>query len=801
MKILKGFLASLMVTVILSLSVVSFFAEDVPISEDDFSFDESGSVEDELFEEDYVPGEEKIICEATLEDDFADDTVVVLMKHEDSLAFNEYDADDFSEIEVAEISEITEIQSQNLAEEMADLEIEYQDVLTESLAMDSLVSLNSVSSFSDSDFEEEMSFEAVEAEASRMAFSEVEAEHPYFHQTLEIKLGTHSKQGVLDAIKELEKRDDVYVAEPEYYVSCQPAATPNDSYYSLQWAPSKINLPAAWNKTTGSTQVKVGVIDSGIKKDHPDLQGRVNETLSKSFYEDGSTADELNPFYDATGHGTHVAGIIGAIGNNSQGVTGVCWNVTMVSLKVPEGIKINNQCFINAIQHAIDNGIDIINCSWSTDDSSNALKNTIKNFSGVFVCSAGNDSTNIDTTNNTNLKLYPSRFNCSNIISVAAVDSDDMLADFSNYGTTSVDLAAPGVGIYSTSTGTTESTRYRYDSGTSMACPQVAGVAALLKSYYSNITATGLKKAILGGVDTVSSLSGKVLTGGRLNANKAFQQVENFIQYTVKYDKNGGTGTQMADTTVTYGRWSRLSNNTYSPKTGYKFMGWNAKRSSDGKRDYVVNGSQGWYSTPPTGGVLYLFPNQSRVAHLTTVSGDTITMYAKWNPITYTIYYEKGDCDVGQNMSSQMATYNISQYLSPCGYGKTNHVFTHWTVYKETSSGSKIWLYKNGSTLNYYTQGQQPSGYSIAEYKNQQQIVNLTKTDGDVLHFYPNMARRGDANLNGVLEVVDATIIQKYLAGMTTFNYKQELAADYDEDGNVTLLDVTHIQRHLAGLE
>ena len=144
---------------------------------------------------------------------------------------------------------------------------------------------------------------------------------------IKLQISNKSKEAVLAAIATLELRDDIYSAEPN--LLSFPAAVPDDPEYEngSQWAIDKISLPAAWNITTGSSSVMVGVIDTGIDGDHPDLDDRVNTTLSKSF-----TTVSNNALADARGHGTHVAGIIGAEGDNTTGVTGVCWNVSWFHL-------------------------------------------------------------------------------------------------------------------------------------------------------------------------------------------------------------------------------------------------------------------------------------------------------------------------------------------------------------------------------------------------------------------------------------------------------------------------------------
>ena len=195
------------------------------------------------------------------------------------------------------------------------------------------------------------------------------------------------------------------------------------------------------------------------------------------------------------------------------GVTGVTWNSKIMPLKFLDsqgGGYVSDA--ISAILYASKMGAPIISNSWSGTGDSQSLKDAIDASSALIVCAAGNSAANSDVT-----PQYPAAYTNSNIISVAASNYNDKLASFSNYGVNSVDLAAPGVSIYST----TKSGEYKYLNGTSMATPYVTGVAALIKSQNPSMTATQIKSKILDNCDILSSLSGKVATGGRLNAAKA----------------------------------------------------------------------------------------------------------------------------------------------------------------------------------------------------------------------------------------------------------------------------------------
>ncbi|GAA4430554.1 S8 family peptidase [Bremerella cremea] len=309
--------------------------------------------------------------------------------------------------------------------------------------------------------------------------------------------------------------------------------TPNDAAYSATYGMNQIDAPEAWNKTTGSDSVVVGIIDTGVDYTHPDLVGNIwtnpGEIAGNGIDDDGNGfIDDVHGYdfvnndgdpMDDNHHGTHVAGTIAAQGNNGKGVSGVAWNTSIMALKflsasgagyTSDAVRAINYATMMRTQYGVN--IRVLNNSWGGGGYSSSLDAAIQASEAadiLFVAAAGNDGTNNDS-----IAHYPSNYNVSNIISVAATDNNDNLASFSNYGSQTVDIAAPGVGIYSTIIGG----YYASFSGTSMAAPHVAGVAALAFAYDPDATAAEVKAAILGGGDLISGLNGKVSTGMRLNA-------------------------------------------------------------------------------------------------------------------------------------------------------------------------------------------------------------------------------------------------------------------------------------------
>lgn len=347
--------------------------------------------------------------------------------------------------------------------------------------------------------------------------------------------------------------------EPDY-IAFQ-SAIPNDPSLSSLWGmhntgqtggtgDADIDAPEAWEVVRGSSSVVVGVIDTGIDYNHPDLivnmWSNAGETPSNGIDDDGNgyiddtrgwdfVSNDNDPMDDHY-HGTHCAGTIGAAGDNGVGVAGVCHTVKLMPLKFLSGSGGGTTSdAIEAVYYATANHATLTSNSWGGGGYSQTLKDAIDEAGAggiLFIAAAGNSSANTDST-----PSYPAAYDSPNIISVAATDHDDVLAHFSNYGVNTVDLAAPGVSIYSTSPGA----GYRSLSGTSMACPHVAGACALLKSARPAMSWIDIKTALLANVDGIAGLGGKVGSGGRLNVARALIiATEPYVTLTAIQPADGG---------------------------------------------------------------------------------------------------------------------------------------------------------------------------------------------------------------------------------------------------------------------
>jgi len=348
--------------------------------------------------------------------------------------------------------------------------------------------------------------------------------------------------------RELLKDAAVEYVEPDYIVTVADTI-PNDYYFGFLWGMhntgqnsgtpgADISATDAWSISTGSDEVLVGVIDTGINYNHEDLaaniwtnpgeipgngkdddgNGYIDDVHGYDFYNNDS--DPMDDHF----HGTHVAGTIAGRGDNGIGVAGVCWRAKLVALKfISSAGSGYTSDAVRAVDYANMMGISITNNSWGGGGYSQALKDAIDEGGAkgyLFIASAGNNGHDIDS-----YPMYPASYSSANIISVAATDNKDMKASFSNYGLTSVDLGAPGVNIFSCAIDGT----YFYLNGTSMAAPHVSGAAALLKSYNPVISGTEIKNAILSSVDPIAAMQGITVSGGRLNVYKALQKISQWL--------------------------------------------------------------------------------------------------------------------------------------------------------------------------------------------------------------------------------------------------------------------------------
>lgn len=422
-----------------------------------------------------------------------------------------------------------------------------------------------------------------------------------------VRLRVPEGLGTDRAISILKDSPFVEWAEPNGIVKA--TTTPNDTYFTTLWglynttqsggtSRADIQAPEAWDVVTDSPDVVVAVVDTGIDYTHPDLNDNIwiNSGEYGSGKETNGIDDDDNGYiddwhgwdfvnddndpmddnsYNYVYHGTHVAGIIGAEGNNNYGVTGVTWDVQLMPLKVlnyrGQGTDAD---VISAIDYALAKSVPISNNSYGGPTYNASLLYALqaaRSAGHLFVAAAGNLGINCDGTE----KEYPASYNPDNIISVLATADDDTKPNWSNYGATTVDVGAPGgeddtqnnYNINSTMPGPD----YQYEDGTSMAAPYVAGTAALALARIPGLTYIQIKTRIIDDADYKAALNGKCVANGRLNA------------YNVVYDADvpDGTPDGLAITWYSWGSARLTWNDNSSDEIGF-----NIERQRSGEQQY-----------------------------------------------------------------------------------------------------------------------------------------------------------------------------------------------------------------------
>lgn len=347
----------------------------------------------------------------------------------------------------------------------------------------------------------------------------------------------------------------------------------NDPLLSQQYAlqgPVSGRVTEAWDISTGSRNALVAVIDTGADLKHPDLRGNVwtnsREIGGNRRDDDGNGyIDDIHGYdfvnrdgnpQDDNGHGTHVAGIVSAVGDNGVGVAGVAWGSRVIAVKALDS---TGNGFVSSITKSIDYVTDlkkrgvpvaVINLSLGGGGYSDALYRAVeraRNHDILIVAAAGNEGANNDTS-----PIYPANFALDSVISVAATDSAGNRASFSNFGATSVHLAAPGTAILSTGL-LRSGAEYRTQSGTSMASPYVAGVISLIAGANTQLSMTQVRAVLLASVQPLSSLQGTSITGGLVNAVAAAQSAIAIqpLPRLFGYVRNGARGVRDASVTAT----------------------------------------------------------------------------------------------------------------------------------------------------------------------------------------------------------------------------------------------------------
>ena len=356
------------------------------------------------------------------------------------------------------------------------------------------------------------------------------------------------------AIAALRRSELVQYAEPNFYL--RATRFPNDVDFEKQWnlantgqadpagnlgtRGADIHVVPVWARgITGNRRVIVAVLDTGVDRTHPDLAANIytNPGEAGRLGQNGKDDDANGVIDDLHGanfvgevptgesgddnnHGTHCAGVIGARGNDGRAIAGINWDVSILPVKFLDADGVGTVAgAVNAVKYAVKMHARILSNSWGGDDYSEAMADAIREAgeaNALFVVAAGNDAQDLDRT-----RSYPASYALPNVLTVGAVGNTDLYAQFSNFGTRSVHVAAPGVNIYSTIRGGA----YANYSGSSMACPHVAGMAALLLSHEPKLSAVDLKDRLIRTSTPVRALRKFVLAGGTVNMENAIDHV------------------------------------------------------------------------------------------------------------------------------------------------------------------------------------------------------------------------------------------------------------------------------------
>jgi thermitase len=347
------------------------------------------------------------------------------------------------------------------------------------------------------------------------------------------KVTVAENETVADTVNRMQAHPDVLFAEPDYIA--KTLVTPNDPLYPRQWGPPAEGADLAWTVSTGSSSIKVCVLDTGVDYTHNDLKANVPTIGWNAITNTSGGLDTDNP-----GHGTHCAGIMGAVGNNSLGVCGVNWNLDIVPCKFMSNGQGTYSDAITCLYYCQNAGAKIFSMSWGGPYSS-ILNSTLTEIGAqgvLFVAAAGNTGSNNDLGPKKSETTYPASFKLPSVISVAATNRDDTLSTYSNYGPNSVHIAAPGNHIISTFPGN----QYGYLSGTSMATPLVSGTLALMQAAAGGkLSASDLKSMLLSSATAVAPLAGYVQGARRLNISAAIAAASG---KTISYPTSNSPTTQ-----------------------------------------------------------------------------------------------------------------------------------------------------------------------------------------------------------------------------------------------------------------
>jgi subtilisin family serine protease len=632
--------------------------------------------------------------------------------------------------------------------------------------------------------------------------------------------------------EKIEAEPDVLHVQPNYLYRLSYETTPelstlpDDTFLSEQWglinsgqlvngasgtAGVDINILQAWEITSGAGDVPVAVIDSGVWLEHPDLYKNI--WVNDKEIPDNALDDDNNGYIDdyygwdfaldqpnqpagpvVHTHGTHVAGIISAAANNGSGISGVAPAVKIMSLnfmrRTQDGVTGSTIDAIKAINYARDNGAKIINASWGGSNDDPLLKQAIAGCGMAFVTAAGNSRLNIDVT-----PEYPAAYDLDNVITVAAVNSNGLLASFSNYGANGVDIAAPGSNILSTVSAGSDFTYedngyYAFMNGTSMAAPFVSGIAALQLSAEPDLSADYLRMSLIRTARPLAGLTGKMVSTGMADAGAALNlAVKGTFLFSVRFqDWNGNL---LDEQIVDYGSAAAEPPDPF--RVGHTFTGW------DG-------------------------------SNLNIVENKVLTAQYKIN--YYNVRFLDWD---GSLIKAQEVPY-LGDAKAPANPVRPGYIFSGWdqafssitknievkALYEESElmirSGSVLSIDSENSFITGITAGMTVKQL-LGQLVNTPALVSVLSSDGktitdtsaalstgmqlrlktDKASDLKTLVIRGDTNGDGQISALDLLQMKKHLLRQSKLQSAYKEAGKITGQADLSALDLLQLKKHLLG--
>jgi len=640
-------------------------------------------------------------------------------------------------------------------------------------------------------------------------------------------------------VETLQAQSNVEYAQPNYVYKLE--RTVNDTFIADQWHLNKIGAFNAWDTTMGSSEIKVAVLDTGIDLDHPDLAGQI--TAQADVVQNDGNAEDDN------GHGTHVAGIIGAVADNMTGVAGIAPGVKLIAVDVfgyyvnPETSLVEFGAFtsdvIEGIEYAVTHGADVVNMSLGGSEYDSAFEEAVDaavNAGVVIVAAAGNE--------NENGAHYPSDFN--SCISVVATDQNDLKADFSNYGIEK-DIAAPGVSILSAFPNDVDPEHpvdYIYMGGTSMASPVVAGVVALMLSQKPGLSVDDIKDKLYSSADIVTdpaiSGMGRVNTQNALAAVAAYSPVAvtgvtlNKASHILSVGETYSLTETVAPSDASNNAVIYSSSNPFVASVDYSTGLVTANAA--GNADITVTTDDGGFTAVCS--ILVDAPSVSVTgitldkSSFTLLPGDSVCLQPTISPANATnqsltlvsdapaVATVKQDSTgivvtaVGEGTATVSVITNDGGYTAACVITVKSRTIKS-SVYEVDTAGHYLRNVAPGTTATQLKANllNDPEDITILDTKgNAYTGANVGTAMAVQLDVYRNgiengindslnIVIRGDTGGDGSISISDYTYIRLHILGLSKLSSAGAAAADADQNGSISISDYTLIRLHILGLK